>query len=378
MKNSSQLFNRRFMLKGAGACISLPLLESLSAESALSMGKSLEERTTSSTTQGSGNPGNPLSKNGIPKRLVYIAMGYGADMKWWSPKGKGANYQMNHLTKPFEKLKDDISFVQGLSTIRGKNPHSTTTNFLTGNDNLSQGSCDQLAAAVIGKETRHDYITMGKITRANGHGNLPSYGTNGKPVGAYRDIRAAYNALFSAKGISKKETFNRLSLEKSVLDAVKDDAKKLFVQISKEDTRVLSYALPTENVAKIHPHRMSHQNKRPWVQGKPSPHQARDLAFSNAVAKFLTKLKTTKEADGSTLLDHCLVNYGSTNRGGHGFGQPPLMVAGQGGGGLKQGQVYNMKGRSLACLWLSELRHVGVKIDKFNNSKGPIKEIGFS
>jgi len=51
---------------------------------------------------------------------------------------------------------------------------------------------------------------------------------------------------------------------------------------------------------------MSHQNKRPWVQGKPSPHQARDLAFSNAVAKFLTKLKTTKEADGSTLLDHCL------------------------------------------------------------------------
>jgi len=251
MKNSSQLFNRRFMLKGAGACISLPLLESLSAESALSMGKSLEERTTSSTTQGSGNPGNPLSKNGIPKRLVYIAMGYGADMKWWSPKGKGANYQMNHLTKPFEKLKDDISFVQGLSTIRGKNPHSTTTNFLTGNDNLSQGSCDQLAAAVIGKETRHDYITMGKITRANGHGNLPSYGTNGKPVGAYRDIRAAYNALFSAKGISKKETFNRLSLEKSVLDAVKDDAKKLFVQISKEDrSRLDEYFTSIRNIEK--------------------------------------------------------------------------------------------------------------------------------
>lgn len=84
-------------------------------------------------------------------------------------------------------------------------------------------------------------------------------------------------------------------------------------------------------------------------------------------------------ADGSSLLDHTLVAYGSSLRQGHGTSNVPLLLAGHGGGGLKQGQniVYQPKVTPLANLWLSTLRHVGVKTNKFANSQNVLTELGF-
>lgn len=64
--------------------------------------------------------------------------------------------------------------------------------------------------------------------------------------------------------------------------------------------------------AKLNPHKMSHK-----ASGKLDPasiHQQRDRMLAELVSTFLTKLKETKEVDGSSLLDHSLVAYGSNLR----------------------------------------------------------------
>ena len=97
------------------------------------------------------------------------------------------------------------------------------------------------------------------------------------------------------------------------------------------------------------------------------------------VSGFLRKLKNTKEADGRSLLDYSLVAYGSSLRGGHNTSNVPLLLAGHGGGGVKQGQnvVYKPKVTPLANLWLSMLRHVGVDTKQFANSNRVLTELGF-
>ena len=149
-----------------------------------------------------------------------------------------------------------------------------------------------------------------------------------------------------------------------------------------DSTRVISYMLPTLRVleslnTRTNPHKMSH--KASGELDPKSVHQQRDRMLAELVSGFVRKLKSTKEADGSSLLDHSLVVYGSTLRQGHGTSDVPLLLAGHGGGGLNQGQnlVYQSKATPLANLWLSMLRHVGVDTNQFANSERVLTEIGF-
>ena len=107
-------------------------------------------------------------------------------------------------------------------------------------------------------------------------------------------------------------------------------------------------------------------------------HKQRDLLLSELVADFVRKLKETKEADGSSVLDNSLVVFGSALRRGHLQSNGPTLLAGHGGGGLKQGQnlVYE-KNTPLSNLWLSLLRHVGYQNDQFAESNGIMTEMGF-
>jgi len=157
----------------------------------------------------------------------------------------------------------------------------------------------------------------------------------------------------------------------------------MLVAMQSDSTRVMTYMLPTGGVlkglkSKLNPHKMSH-----FGPGKPDIwelQKQRDLVFSELVAGFLKKLKATKERDGSSLLDHSLVAYGSCLRKGHNLKNGPLLLAGHGGGGLKQGQnlVFKENSTPLSNLWLSMIRHVGVKQNKFADSKRVLKEVGFN
>ena len=386
----------------------------------------------------------------IPKRLVFLAMGYGVNARNWFPSADqvGTKYDLPVTLESFKDLKSDFSIVQNLSSQRLAGPHAGSQNFLTcaqlGKEGLGNSvSCDQVAAAALGNDTRHSSMAIaGGRWRVDGHGTFASWAHDGKPVGTYEKMSAVYGALFGT-GEKAAQAIARIERQKSSLDAILGNAKRLNGEISAADrhrvdeyftsvrniekrlskakdwvktpfpespfprpndrisgreqielmldmmvaaiqtdsTRVLTYMMPTNLVLKTlnarpNPHQMSH---RANVADPKAPHQLRDEMLAELVSGFIRKLKNTKEADGGSLLDHSLVAYGSSIRQGHGTGNVPLLLAGHGGGGLKQGQnvVYKPKVTPLANLWLSMLRHVGVQTNQFANSQRVLTELGF-
>jgi hypothetical protein len=91
-------------------------------------------------------------------------------------------------------------------------------------------------------------------------------------------------------------------------------------------------------------------------------------------AHLLTKLKSIKEGDG-TLLDHCMIAYGSGNSDGnrHNHDDLPILVAGRGNGTIKTGRHLRLpreKNTPLNNLWLSMLDRMSVKVDRIGDATG--------
>jgi len=145
-----------------------------------------------------------------------------------------------------------------------------------------------------------------------------------------------------------------------------------------DSTRVLTFRQPVATLltsigVKIHPHDMSHYHT---VGGeKLDASQRRDTAQSELLAGFLDKLKSTREADGSSLFDHVALAYGSNLRTGHDLNNCPTLLTGR-GAGLKLGHsIVAPKDTPLCNAWLSMLHGIGVSAERFGDSTGPLSEI---
>ena len=94
-------------------------------------------------------------------------------------------------------------------------------------------------------------------------------------------------------------------------------------------------------------------------------------------AEFLEKLRSTPEGEG-TLLDHSLLLYGSGmgNPNLHDHTDLPIVVAGGAAGSMTGGRHIRYEAPTpLANLHLTLLDKVGVEIDAFGDSTGPINEL---
>ena len=100
-----------------------------------------------------------------------------------------------------------------------------------------------------------------------------------------------------------------------------------------------------------------------------------NLHMLEQFACLLRKLKETKEGEG-TLLDNCMISYGSGNSDGnqHSKSNLPVLLAGRGGGSLQPGRhVRFAEETPLANLWLSMLDRFGTKTGSFGDSTGSLK-----
>lgn len=95
------------------------------------------------------------------------------------------------------------------------------------------------------------------------------------------------------------------------------------------------------------------------------------------LAYFLEKLKGIQEGE-RTLLDNCLISYGSCIGDGnrHNHNKLPILVAGKGGGTVPTGRhIAYDKQIPLNNLWLSLLNVAGAKVDSLGDSTGKLKEL---
>ena len=107
--------NRRQVLRGTGALITLPALESLGFR-----------------RFASAAPAGPP-----PKRMIFLGMGYGVTSETWFPNinDKGAGYKLPVGLKPLARHKKDFTIVQGCKHQFSRQAHWGSTYWLTGRTN---------------------------------------------------------------------------------------------------------------------------------------------------------------------------------------------------------------------------------------------------
>ncbi len=148
-------------------------------------------------------------------------------------------------------------------------------------------------------------------------------------------------------------------------------------------TRVSTFVLANEGSNRPYPfigvpeghHDLSHHGND---QKKKEKIRQINTFHVKQLAYLLTKLKSIPEGDG-TLLDHCMIAYGSGNSDGnaHNHDDLPLLVAGKGCGTLKTGRhIRYPKETPLNNLWLSLLDRMSVKMQTLGDSTGTLAGLG--
>ena len=95
------------------------------------------------------------------------------------------------------------------------------------------------------------------------------------------------------------------------------------------------------------------------------------------LAYFLERLKSVKEGDG-TLLDHCMVVYGSAISDGnrHNNENLPIVLAGSGGGSIDTGRHVRYSTETPMCnLFRSLLDRMGASVETIGDSTGLLRQL---
>ncbi|MEK0445327.1 MAG: hypothetical protein RLZZ399_648 [Verrucomicrobiota bacterium] len=220
--------NRRHFLRNASVCIALPFLESVGFR-----------RFASAAT---------LAPR--PKRMIFLAMGWGVTNETWypDPKQTGAEWTLSEGLKPLAAFQKDITVVQNTFHKHSSDAHSCSTFWLTGANRYgipgrsfhNTISVDQVAAEQFGQDTRFGSLAFSNPGGEGGHGSAVSWNRQGKPVADLSDPVAVFHKLFSDEKTPLSERKAQLQREQSVLDTVLIEAKDTARGLSREDTDKLN------------------------------------------------------------------------------------------------------------------------------------------
>ena len=442
------MISRRTVLRGLGTTLALPVLEAMVPRTAL--GASVAE------------------SGGHPLRMAFLYVPNGKHMQDWTPAEEGENYALTKTLEPLAGLKSEFNVVTGLSHRKafangdGGGDHARAlATFLTGcqakkthGADIRAGiSIDQLIAQQVGTETKFASLELGIDPSAQA-GNCDSgyscayssniaWKTENQPLSKEVNPRLAFDRLFSngEPGETAEARTKRLRYNKSILDLVQSDAKKLTARLGAVDrrkmdeyltavreletriaradksesqadgliarptgipesnadhidlmaeilatafqtdtTRIATFVLANEGSNKSYAfldvpeghHDLSHHGKDEgkWAKIKKINH-----FHVQRLAKFLEKLKSMKEGEG-TVLDHSMIVYGSGICDGdrHNHDDLPLLVAGKAGGAWKTGRHIKLASETpMANLYLTMADLMGAKAEHLGDSTGRLK-----
>lgn len=150
-----------------------------------------------------------------------------------------------------------------------------------------------------------------------------------------------------------------------------------------DSTRILSFMFTNAGSNRSYPdlgvsdghHELSHHGKSADKQAK----IAKINRFHvEKLAYLLDRMSNVPEGEG-TLLDHCMVVYGSGISDGdrHNHDDLPILLAGKGAGKIRSGRHIRYKnGTPLCNLYLWMLQQMGAKVDRFGDSDGTLDHLG--
>lgn len=425
--------SRRSVLRGAGAALALPLLESM----------------VPAFTAAAQTPANPKRRLGI----VFIPLGERPG--YWTPQNVGADFEFTPILKPLEPFRNHMTLVSELcDPLDG---HAVTVAaWLTGSipkrtiaEDVHAGiSIDQVVANQIGQDTVFPslelatedftgYIGGCDTQYSCAYMNTLSWRTPTTPLPMEINPRVVFERMFGRAGTNAQRVA-RMAKDRSILDSVRDDVNDLEKQLGPRDrtrlseylenvreierriqraekqaatelrvpdapigvpesfaehvalqfdllalayeadiTRVFTFMMSRDASQRVYPeigltephHSMSHHG---GDQEKVANLVKLNTYHVSLFAKFLEKLRSTPDGDGS-LLDHSVILWGSgmSESNNHSRLDIPTLLVGGGAGLLKGNRhIRAPKETPLANFMLDLANKFGVEIDGFGISTG--------
>lgn len=228
--------SRRTVLKGLGATLCLPLLDAM----------------------------RPLRALGVeaakaPVRMAVLYMANGVCPGAWAPKGAGREFELSPILQPLAPHKEDILVLRNMwnaASNTGDGHYVKTGGFLTGTtitrttgSDLRSGavSMDQIAAKRIGHLTPLPSLELGVEPPATGvdtnvgytqlYGAHISWSTPSTPLTKEINPKAAFDRVFRSNSTARGGNPAR---DRSVIDLVLEDAKRLQQKLGKQDQEKLA------------------------------------------------------------------------------------------------------------------------------------------
>jgi hypothetical protein len=428
MMITHKALDRRTVLRGIGAAVALPLLDSMVPAM----------RAAAAPTQ----------------RFGFIYVPHGSIMREWTPAQEGANFEFSSILKPLEDFRKDVTVLSNLSNY-GEAGHSVSSAMWLSGTFPSKGSLlklgttvDQVIAQKIGKDSAFPSMEFATEDHSSHLGSCAgdflcsymstiSWASPTQPLPMEINPRIVFERMFGGDKANAAERRARLDKNKSLLDAVVASANDLKVNLGAHDkgrvteyldnvreierrivraetqrnetgieapptpvgipehvnlmfdlmhlslqgnmTNVVSFMMARELSTLSYPqigvadghHPVSHNNNIPEQVAKKIKV---DIYHLDLFAQFLDKLRSTPDGDGN-LLDHSLFLYGSgmTNGNAHDHENLPTLVVGGAAGKHKGNRHIKMpKSTALSNLMVSIMDKAGVNTEKFGQSSGRI------
>ncbi len=411
--------SRRTALKGVGAAIGLPLLDSM-----------IPAHTAWADT--------PAGKT--PKRFAFVGFPHGAIMDKWSPQETGTNFTMSPILSPLEPFRKHMTIVSGLRNKPAETPEPHAyieQGWLTavkpwdfGKADKDTGvSADQIAVRYVGQDTRLPSL---ELSVGQGSARL-AWRTPTQPLPQESNPRAVFQKLFG-QGDTDQERARILAETGSILDRVQGEAKRLQASVGAGDrnligdyldsvreierrvqmaekasnsdltvpdapigtpndlteyfklmfdlmalafqadiTRVMTMSMDHEASMRTYTnlgiaegfHPLSHHGNNPAKMDKLVQIQK---YHTEEFAGLIKKLEATKEA-GGTVLDHSTILFGSdmSNSDRHNNDPLPSVILGHANGKIKGGQ--HLK-------YPQDSRHGELLLTLLQRNEIPVKSIG--
>jgi len=424
--------SRRFVLRGSGATMALPLLEAMNTRQA------------------------NAAEAPAPRRLAFFYIPNGVVQSAWNLSEVGNNYTLSPTLQPLESVREHILVLSNLDRIKvaGTDGHAqASTCWLSSAapDELSPAgyplkrTIDQIIAEQTGRETSFRSLELScnpyQDNRESIYFDNISWFGHGHVARSLRDPTAVFNRLFRVDEYANSSSVLDLVMEDamqlqprlSMLDRHKleeftDSVRTVEQQISRVKRRqadisklnpqspvkpwqamrrdefiqvmgdLMILALQTDltRVATLmtgperwgSPLNVEGWFERPiqhhsWTHGQHNESirkqlERLDLFHIEQFAQLVKKMQAVKEGDGN-LLDNTAFLLGSGLSSGehHVCNNLPTVIAGRCGGSIQTGQhVRYSVGTPIANLWRSLGQMMGVHRDRIGDSNGIISEIG--
>jgi len=226
--------NRRTLLKGMGAAVALPMLDSMI-------------------------PALTAQAQKAPMRLGWVYASHGVIFDQWKPKTIGKGFELTPNLKPLEKLNGQFNILTGLSHLEadtkgdGSGDHTrASAAWLTGvhaYDRTRPGvevklatTADQLAARQLGRNSVIPSLELTVDTPSQGacdsgdcfYVNTISWRNETTPNMTENHPRVIFERLFGDGG-SSEQRIARAKKTGSILDSVADEASSLAASLGNSD-----------------------------------------------------------------------------------------------------------------------------------------------